>query len=139
MRKGLTMSNITDPLKDIFLAGVGALAIGGEKASTLVGQLVEKGQLTVEQGKEIMNKMAAKAEGQKDEIRDDIIAAQMRTMSKEDREALAARVAELAAQIDSEQQEQAEAEAEVEAVETVNEEVEEPTEPVNPVEPSEQV
>jgi polyhydroxyalkanoate synthesis regulator phasin len=114
------MANFTDPLRDIFLAGVGALAIGGEKASSLVGQLVEKGQITVEQGKEIIAKMNAQAEGQKAEIRDDIIAAQMRTMSKEDRDALAARVAELAAQIDGEQQMKNEAEAEVESVETVS-------------------
>jgi polyhydroxyalkanoate synthesis regulator phasin len=105
------------------LAGVGALAIGGEKASSLVGQLVEKGQITVEQGKEIIAKMNAQAEGQKAEIRDDIIAAQMRTMSKEDRDALAARVAELAAQIDGEQQMKNEAEAEVESVETVSADV----------------
>jgi polyhydroxyalkanoate synthesis regulator phasin len=117
------MANFTDPLRDIFLAGVGALAIGGEKASSLVGQLVEKGQITVEQGKEIIAKMNAQAEGQKAEIRDDIIAAQMRTMSKEDRDALAARVAELAAQIDGEQQMKNEAEAEVESVETVSADV----------------
>jgi polyhydroxyalkanoate synthesis regulator phasin len=98
------MSSITDPLKDILLAGIGALAIGGEKAESVINQLVEKGQLTVEQGKDIASNLGEKASAQTSAIRDDIITAQMRVMSKEQREALAERVAELAASLNEEQE-----------------------------------
>ena len=36
------MANVTDAFKDIFLAGVGALAIGAEKTQEVIDQLVEK-------------------------------------------------------------------------------------------------
>ena len=45
--------SIEDGFKDIFLAGVGALAITGEKAKEVVDTLIEKGSITVEQGKDI--------------------------------------------------------------------------------------
>ena len=45
------MATIGDGFKDIFLAGVGAMAITGEKATNLVSTLIAKGELTVEQGK----------------------------------------------------------------------------------------
>ena len=44
---------ITDGLKKLLLASVGAVALTAEKADELVGTLVEKGKLTVEQGKEL--------------------------------------------------------------------------------------
>ena len=42
---------LSDGLKKIFLAGVGAAATTAEAAKDLVDQLVAKGELTVEQGK----------------------------------------------------------------------------------------
>lgn len=45
--------NFAGGLKDIFLAGVGAMALGAEKTQELVEQLIAKGEITVEQGKEI--------------------------------------------------------------------------------------
>lgn len=42
---------LSDGLKKIFLAGVGAAATTAEAARDLVDQLVAKGELTVEQGK----------------------------------------------------------------------------------------
>ena len=39
------MADIRDGFKDIFLAGVGALAYGGERANELVNNLIEKGSL----------------------------------------------------------------------------------------------
>ncbi|MCR5770221.1 MAG: aspartyl beta-hydroxylase [Butyrivibrio sp.] len=44
---------ITDGLKKLLLASVGAVALTAEKADELVGTLVEKGEITVEQGKEL--------------------------------------------------------------------------------------
>ena len=45
------MSDLSNTVKNIFLGGVGAIAITAEKSKELVDQLVEKGELTVEQGK----------------------------------------------------------------------------------------
>ncbi len=44
---------ITDGVKKLLLAGVGAVALTGEKAGDVINTLVEKGELTVEQGKEL--------------------------------------------------------------------------------------
>ena len=53
IERGIDMATIGDGFKDIFLAGVGAMAITGEKATDLVSTLITKGELTVEQGKQI--------------------------------------------------------------------------------------
>jgi polyhydroxyalkanoate synthesis regulator phasin len=45
------MFNLSDELKKIFLAGVGAIALTAEKSKEVVEELVKKGELTVEQGK----------------------------------------------------------------------------------------
>ena len=42
---------LTDTFRKIFLAGVGAVALGAEKSKAAIDSLVEKGELTVEQGK----------------------------------------------------------------------------------------
>lgn len=43
--------DLSDGLKKIFLAGVGAVAMTADATKDLVDQLVKKGELTVEQGK----------------------------------------------------------------------------------------
>lgn len=45
------MDNLTDGLKKILLAGVGAVALTTEKAGEILTEMVEKGEITVEQGK----------------------------------------------------------------------------------------
>ncbi len=47
------MSNLSDDLKKAFLFGVGAIAKTSEKSKELINELVEKGALTVEQGKSL--------------------------------------------------------------------------------------
>ena len=42
---------LSEELNTLFLAGVGAAAVTAEKTKALVGELVEKGRLTVEQGR----------------------------------------------------------------------------------------
>lgn len=54
--------NFADGLKDIFLAGVGAMALGAEKTQELVEQLIAKGEITVEQGKEINSEVLKRAQ-----------------------------------------------------------------------------
>ena len=45
------MSNLSDDLKKAFLFGVGAIAKTSEKSKKLIDELIERGALTVEQGK----------------------------------------------------------------------------------------
>ena len=100
------MANVTDNIaggfKDIFLAGVGALAIGAEKSKEVIDQLIAKGELTVEQGKELNEELQHKAANAAADVHEDIIAAHMATMTPEQRQAFAAKVAQLAAEDDLE-------------------------------------
>lgn len=45
------INNISDDLKKIVLAGIGAVATTAEKSKQVLDELVKKGELTVEQGK----------------------------------------------------------------------------------------
>ena len=56
------MTTIADGLKDVFLAGVGAMARGAEKTQELVEQLIAKGEITVEQGKAINSEVLKQAQ-----------------------------------------------------------------------------
>ena len=81
------MATIGDGFKDIFLAGVGAMAITGEKATDLVSTLIAKGELTVEQGKQINTELAHKAANAAQSARFDALEARMSVMTPEEREA----------------------------------------------------
>ncbi|MEG2687096.1 MAG: hypothetical protein RR954_08275 [Christensenellaceae bacterium] len=50
-RIGVTMSDFGEEVKKMILAGVGAAAITAEKSKEMLAELVQKGELTVEQGK----------------------------------------------------------------------------------------
>ena len=45
------MEKLTDNLKKVILAGIGAVAITAEKSKDVLNDMVKKGELTVEQGK----------------------------------------------------------------------------------------
>lgn len=90
------MADIRDGFKDIFLAGVGALAYGGERANDLVNSLIEKGEITVEQGKQLNTELQHKANDAFSQVRDDTLAAQLKAMTPEQRAEFVAKVNELA-------------------------------------------
>lgn len=90
------MADIRDGFKDIFLAGVGALAYGGERANKLVNDLIEKGEITVEQGKELNTELQHKAADTFSQLQTDAIEAHMNAMTPEQREAFVAKVNEVA-------------------------------------------
>ncbi len=68
------MEKFSDNIKKIILAGIGAVAVTAEKSKDLLDEMVEKGELTVEQGKvlneelkhNIKEKMNRKPEGEKE-------------------------------------------------------------------------
>ncbi len=86
------MATFGDGLKDIFLAGVGALAITGEKAKEIVDTLIEKGEISVEQGKQINTELQHKADKTIGKIRDEALGEHIKSLSAEDREAFMASI-----------------------------------------------
>ena len=91
------MANFGDGFKNIFLAGIGAMAITGEKTKELV-----------DQGKEINSELKHKAEDAFGTARENALEAFMATLTPEQRAEFAAKAAELAKKTDVEQAEQAE-------------------------------
>ena len=91
--------------RDIFLAGVGAMAITGEKAKEVLDTLIEKG---------INRELQHKATETVAKVREESIAAAMKTMSAEERAEFAATVAKLAAEPAAEEAEEAPAEEKAE-------------------------
>ena len=77
------MATIGDGFKDIFLAGIGAMAITAEKSKDLVDQLISKGELTVDQGKQINTELKHKAEDVASTLRYDALEARMAAKAAE--------------------------------------------------------
>jgi len=95
---------ISDELKRVWLAGVGAMAVTGEKAEEIIEKLVKKGEITVEQGKELNEELKRKTrEKVKDSISKNKLCVEavidnLGQMSKEDIAAIKAKLAEMDAQ-----------------------------------------
>lgn len=53
--------DLSEEMKKVFLAGVGAVAVTAEKSKELLDQLVAKGELSVEQGKVLNEELKRKA------------------------------------------------------------------------------
>jgi len=119
------MSNIGDGFKNIFLAGIGALAYTGEKSKEVIEQLVEKGEITLEQSRELNDELQRKTTETTTSIRDGALEARMKVMTPEERNEFAAKAAEIA-----QKQNEADANKTVEADAVVIE-----TEPVEEAEP----
>ena len=128
---------IGEGFRSVFLAGIGALAITGEKGKELVDTLVAKGEMTVEQGKQINADLAQKAAESAQGARDAAIEARMRAMSPEERKAYVQKVTDFAAQQDEEDARKAAEAAAVEAEVVVEEVVE--ADPVDVVEDAQAV
>ncbi|MEE0246125.1 hypothetical protein [Ellagibacter isourolithinifaciens] len=90
------MATLGDGFKGIFLAGIGAVAIGAEKGKELVDQLVARGEMTVEQGKQIKTELKHRASNLESSIRRDTIEARMSMMSPDERVEFANIVREMA-------------------------------------------
>lgn len=93
------VDNITDTFQNIFLAGVGALSIGGEKAKDVVDGLVERGQVTVEQGRKINEELKHKAYESRSKFREDSVRAYVKSLSPDERDSFADQVAALAQEL----------------------------------------
>ncbi|MBA5851833.1 hypothetical protein H2684_11085 [Clostridium sp. cel8] len=56
-------------LKSLFLAGVGSAAYTYEKAAKLIEEMVEKGKITVDEGKELSESLKKNITTKKDQIK----------------------------------------------------------------------
>ena len=79
--EGSTM-DLTNTVKKLLLAGIGAVTVGAEKAAEVVDDLVAKGEITVEQGKTLTKELQEKAKARKD----DVVAERVAAMSDEQRD-----------------------------------------------------
>ena len=93
--------DVTEGLKKLFLASVGAVAMGAEKSQEVVDELVKKGELTVEQGKTLNQELTRKAREVIDGTADKALRSRLEAMTPEERAAYAAKVAEVSAEIDA--------------------------------------
>jgi polyhydroxyalkanoate synthesis regulator phasin len=94
--------NLTEGIKTIFLAGVGAVATSAEKGQEIVDDLVKKGELTVAQGKALNEELSRKVKEAGDSTTDAALKARLKSMTPEEREEFVKRVSDLAADIDAE-------------------------------------
>ncbi|MCR5666046.1 MAG: hypothetical protein K6G01_04395 [Eubacterium sp.] len=98
------MDKFSEGVRKFFLAGVGAVAVTAEKSQEIINDLVEKGELTVEQGKsmneELKHKVTSRVKPTPEERADHIVD----RLSEEDLEALKAKLA----QMDEEEEEEEE-------------------------------
>ena len=93
--------DIMGGLDKAFLATVGAVAITAEKSQQVVDDLVKKGELTVQQGKSLNQELSRKAKEAAQETTDGALRAFLEALSDEDRAAYAAKVAQMAADIEA--------------------------------------
>ncbi len=100
--------SISEDLKDVLLAGIGAMAVTAEKSQQIVEKLIKKGELTVEQGKVLNEELKHKA---KDKVKDaisgsklcvDAVIDNIGKMSDEEIAALKAKLADLEKKPDAE-------------------------------------
>lgn len=93
--------DIMGGLNKAFLATVGAVAITAEKSQRAVEDLVKKGELTVQQGKSLNQELSRKAKEAAQETTDGALRTFLEALSDEDRAAYAAKVAQMAADIEA--------------------------------------
>jgi polyhydroxyalkanoate synthesis regulator phasin len=89
------IDDLGEGLNKLFLAGVGAVAMGAEMSGALIDELVKKGEETVEQGKSLNEELSKKAMDTVDSTHDAFLKARMQTMSDEEREAFVARIIDM--------------------------------------------
>lgn len=113
------MAEITDSVTELahkaFLAGVGAVAYGAEKTGEFVDTLVKKGEITVEQGKDLNAELTQKAKETVDGAQETVLRARLAAMTAEERAAFVARAEKLTSDLNAADAEKAASDEPVEA------------------------
>lgn len=89
-------------VRKMFLLGVGAVATTAEKGTQVINDLVEKGELTVQQGKALNEELTCKARQTASDGADALLRARLSAMTPEERSTYAQKVAKVAADLDAE-------------------------------------
>ena len=85
------MDHLTENVKKLLLLGIGAAATTAEKSKDIIDDLVKKGEITVDQGKVLNEELKSKASNKVS----DAMLNRVEKLSKEERDALKAKLAEL--------------------------------------------
>ncbi len=90
-----------DPLRNALLAGLGVASYTQDKLKDLVTTLIDKGDLTREQGENVISEWVAKGEEEKDNVSSRVnqeiqkVLQKLQLVTREDFDALADRVSKL--------------------------------------------
>lgn len=76
---------LSDPIKRLLLAGLGAAAVTTEKSKEIVDTLVKKGELTVEEGKTLNQELKVRAQEKANEKRSDRMADKVSRLTTDER------------------------------------------------------
>ena len=89
-------------LRKIFLVGVGAVATGAEKSKDIIDELVKKGELTVDQGKQLNSELSRKLGDAANDTKDALLRAQLSAMSPQGRAAYLKHLNDIAKDLEGE-------------------------------------
>jgi poly(hydroxyalkanoate) granule-associated protein len=101
-----THSPLFDAARKLMLASIGAAALAQEELQDLVNRLVERGEIAEQEGKELMREIVEKRKDRRVESRDRFTERveealdRMNVPSKDDIEALSAKITALSKKID---------------------------------------
>jgi polyhydroxyalkanoate synthesis regulator phasin len=90
-----------EPLRNILLAGLGALGYGREKLQSMVEAMVEKGELTRDQGEKVIGGWVERGKEEKAQLSARVseevqkLIGKLKLVSREEFDRLSARIAEL--------------------------------------------
>lgn len=124
--------DVSEGMKKILLAGVGAVAMGAEKAPELLDDLVKKGEEALEQGKTLNDELTRKVKETASDVSDEVLRSRFRGMTAEERAAWIANAQKISEDLEAEDAEVEETEVPAEDAEV--EEAEVPAEDVTPEE-----
>jgi poly(hydroxyalkanoate) granule-associated protein len=99
-------SQMTELVRKVLLATIGAAAIAQEEIEALINRLVERGEIAEKDGKKLMHEMMDKRKGKTSKMEDEVsknlesILNRMNIPSKADVEALSQKIAGLSKKID---------------------------------------
>ncbi|SEH54929.1 MULTISPECIES: phasin family protein [Atopobiaceae] len=99
---GVDFDSMSDLARKVFLAGVGAVATGAEKSQEVVADLIEKGELTVEQGKAVNEELKRKVSQATEDTTDSLLRAKFKTMTPEERAEWVAKAQKIAEDLEAE-------------------------------------
>lgn len=94
--------DVSENVRKLVLAGVGAVALGAEKSHELLGDLAKKGAATVEQGKAENEEFLHKISEATSESTDGALKLALRLMNSDQRRDLADRIRRLSDELDEE-------------------------------------